>query len=42
MGDCSTSRGWVAQLANLGGTCDQALKLDNSPQASRPTTTSLC
>jgi len=29
MGDCSTSRGSVPQLANLGGTCDQTLKSDN-------------
>jgi len=29
MGDGSSPPGLLAQLANLGGTCDQALKFDN-------------
>jgi len=43
MGNGSSPPGWVAQLANLGGTRDQSLKFDNllrsrAPQESRPTT----
>ena len=29
LGNGSTSRGLVAQLTNLGGACDRALKLEN-------------